>query len=197
MFCLSHVLILSLLGEPDLGVLFANYLGYWLMGVLLIAVGMVASLLSSNVTVAFILGAVFCGVPVLLNLIGAPVIGLLLRLLAGNDLNQAAETWSVPAQFQPFATGVITLSGLIYFAGGAAVMLYLSMALLGRRHWACERAAHGLHRAVDVERGQVDGGSRAEHDQPEHHHHGALIGAELAPDTNRGDEDAKEGRLHG
>ena len=53
--------------SPDLGVLFATYLGYWLMGVLLIAIGMVASMLSSNVTVAFILGALFCAVPIFLG----------------------------------------------------------------------------------------------------------------------------------
>src|SRR3954465_10132530 len=36
-FSLSHVFILRALGEPDFGILFATYLGYWLMGVLLVA----------------------------------------------------------------------------------------------------------------------------------------------------------------
>ena len=40
-FSLSQVFILRLLGQPDFGVLFATYLGYWLMGALLIAIGMV------------------------------------------------------------------------------------------------------------------------------------------------------------
>ena len=63
---------------------------------------------------------------------------------------RAVEGWSVPAQFQDFGTGVITLSGLLYFLGLAAAMLYVNMLLLGRRHWAGGEESRGrwLHAAV-------------------------------------------------
>jgi len=140
-FSLSHVVILRLMAVPDYGVLFANYLGYWLMGALLIAIGMVASLLSSNVTVAFILGALFCAVPIFLDKIAEPLSATWRRQIEG---------WSIPAQFQDFGTGVITLSGLFYFLGLAAAMLYLNMLLLGRRHWAGgeDSPNHWLHSVV-------------------------------------------------
>jgi ABC-2 type transport system permease protein len=140
-FSLSNVFILRLLGAPDLGVLFASYIGYWLMGGLLIAIGMIASLLSSNVTVGFILGALFCAVPIFLGRLGDPLTA---------SWRHQFESWSIPAQFQDFGTGVITFSGLFYFIGLAVAMLYLNMVLLGRRHWAGGEASsrHWIHSAV-------------------------------------------------
>lgn len=151
-FSFSHVFILMSLGGADYGIILANYLGYWLMAAMLIALGMVASLLSSNVTVAFILGALFCAVPIALDRVGSPSLELFLKnsglrfigsKLAGSSeaatgkaMGRMVESWSVPARFQDFGRGVIPLSGFVYFLGIAAAMLYLNMVLLGRRHWA-------------------------------------------------------------
>ena len=127
LFMFPHVLMLLYLGQPDLGVTFASFYGYWLMGAMLIAVGMVASLLSSNVTVAFILGAVLSAIPVAAGYMGMP---------AGAKLGRTIEELSIPAQFQDFGAGVISFSGLFYFLSATAGILYINIVLLGRRHWA-------------------------------------------------------------
>ena len=90
---------------------------------------MVASLLSSNVTVAFILGALFCAVPIFLGRLGDPMTATWRRQL---------ESWSIPAQFQDFGTGVITLVGLVLLRrarGGDALLEHGAPgpAALGRR----------------------------------------------------------------
>ncbi len=60
LFSLTHIGVLAYLGEPDPGLMFSTYLGYWMLGVLFVAVGMAGSMFASNATVAFILGAVGC-----------------------------------------------------------------------------------------------------------------------------------------
>ncbi len=146
LFTLTHVAILSWLGSPDLGVMFATYLGYWLMGAMLLAVGMVASLLSSNATVAFILGALFAAVPVFAGLLGS---------WASPALRRQIEDLSVPSQFHDFGTGVVPMAGVFYFLSLTVGLLYLNMVLIGRRHWAggeksSTRWAHSLVRVLSV-----------------------------------------------
>lgn len=59
-FALAHVVVLALLGDPDIGLMIATYLGYWLVGVAFVSIGLLASMFSTNATVAFILGALGC-----------------------------------------------------------------------------------------------------------------------------------------
>ncbi len=134
-FSLSLVAILYWLGTPDLGVVVSTYIGYWLMGVLMVAIGLVASVLSSNVTVAFILGAVFSAIPVFAGLVGSPL---------GNAWRRTIEDLSIPNQFRDFGTGVVPIVGVFYFLTLAGAMLYVNMVLLGRRHWAGGERSRGL-----------------------------------------------------
>ena len=60
LFSLANLAVLAYLGEPDMGLILATYVGYWLMGALFVAVGMVGSMFTANATVGFILGAVGC-----------------------------------------------------------------------------------------------------------------------------------------
>jgi ABC-2 type transport system permease protein len=136
---LSHILVLVWLGRPDPGLMFANYLGYWLVGIALIAVGMLASLLTANVTIAFVLGAVVCSIPVLIP-------------TAADLFSERLGRWIAPlgvnVHFLDFAGGVISLSGLLYFLSLAAFFLYLNVILISRRHWP--RLASGMPYSVHV-----------------------------------------------
>jgi ABC-2 type transport system permease protein len=132
---LSHIAVLLFLGSPDLGLMFGNYLGYWLAGSSLIAVGMLASLMTPNITIAFILGALFCSIFVVVD---API--------WGNGLSGLG----IVEYFNDYARGVVSLSGLLYFISLTAVMLYLNTVLLGRRHWppAAQGYRMWLHHTV-------------------------------------------------
>jgi ABC-2 type transport system permease protein len=126
LFSLSHVVVLRWLGRPDPGLMVATYAGYWLAGAALLAVAMLASMISDNLTVAFIVGALFCAVLVFLDQAGAVGSGGIARI---------AERLSAVEQLRDVLGGAVTLNAVVYFVGLAAVALYLNTALLARRRW--------------------------------------------------------------
>ncbi len=129
MFC--NFAILKYLGIPDNGLFCCTYLGYWLVGISMLSIGMVASFLTGNLTVSYILGAIFC----------APFIALqwtdITPLPA--DYGTILKNFSIPHQFELFGRGIANLSSFVYFAMITSTMLYLSMVLIGRRHWTANQ----------------------------------------------------------
>lgn len=125
-FSLSHVVVLLWLGNPDPGLMLATYAGYWLIGAALLPLGLLASQLTENLTIAFILGAILCGIPVFLFHAGS--------LLTGSEA-RFAERLSVVEQFRDLSSGIVTAPALVYFLSLAIAVLTICIAITGRRRW--------------------------------------------------------------
>ena len=115
------------LGNPDPGLFASTYIGYWFIGSAMIAIGMVASFLTDNLTVGFILGTLF-NLPLAL-------FGVADWFIKNPTAAQTIRRWGALEQFRDFERGVVSLGGATYFVMLAIVMIYLSMVLIGRRHW--------------------------------------------------------------
>ena len=125
---LSTFIVLAFLtqGEIDTGLFFTNYIGYWFIGLAMIAIGMVASFLTNNLTVGFILGALF----------NAPLaFAFKADTIADRSIAREIKNFSIPERFDDFGRGVLSLSGISYFVLVAMVGIYLCMVLIGKRHW--------------------------------------------------------------
>ncbi|HEU4338566.1 MAG TPA: Gldg family protein, partial [Planctomycetota bacterium] len=116
-FALSFIIVLSFVGRPDVGLMIGTYLGYALLGAGLIAIAMIGSLLVESVTVGFILGAVFCALPVFLG-------------DASNMVGDAVASIGVRNAFRDFSVGVVSFEAVVYFAGLAAVGLAVNLYLI-------------------------------------------------------------------
>ena len=157
-----YVLSSLALGAVDLGLFASTYLGYWLVGLAMLSLGMAASFLTSNLTVSFIFSALF----------NAPLVCLALadRFIAGRGVSQDLAWWSYSSRFADFGSGVISLANIVFFVLVIGFGVYLSLLLIGRRHWLGGRdgqslLGHYLVRAIALV-GIVFAGSRffSQHD---------------------------------
>jgi ABC-2 type transport system permease protein len=123
----ANMWVLVQLGAPDFGLFLGTYLGYWFVGLAMLSIGMVASFLTGNLTIGFILGALFNAPLAFLSWADA--------IVKNPGLAAAIKRWSVADQLQDFQRGVLSLSSIGYFVMITVVMLYLSVVLIGRRHW--------------------------------------------------------------
>lgn len=121
------VLVAMTGGQLDSLLLFSTYMGYWFMGLAMLSLGMVASFLTNNLTVGFVFGAAFNAPLAFFS--NADVI------LSNTTWIQRLFEWSLLFRFEPFGRGLISASSVCYFLGLAALGNYLSLILIGRRHW--------------------------------------------------------------
>ncbi len=127
---ISTFLVLLFLskGQVDTGLFFANYFGYWFIGLAMLAIGMTASFLTHNLTVGFILGALFNA-----PLVFASMADVIVRQ---RGYARMVENFSIQHQFDNFGRGVISIAPIAFFTLVLSLGLYFCMVLIGRRHWS-------------------------------------------------------------
>jgi ABC-2 type transport system permease protein len=122
----SFPLTITILGSPDFGVMFVNYLGLLLFGMSLISIGLYASLLTENQIVAFM---ITLGTILFLFFFHA------LSNILGESFQKVFEYISLNTHFENFGKGLIDTSDVIYYLSIIVLFLFLSLNSLESRKW--------------------------------------------------------------
>lgn len=100
------------LGSPDNGVIFAGYIGSWLMAGGFLAIGSCMSAATRNQVIAFIVSAVLC---FLFVVAGFPLVLDAFRSWAPQMLVDAVSSLSFLTHFDAISKGVLDLRDMVYF----------------------------------------------------------------------------------
>ncbi len=106
------VITVNYLGSPDNGVIFAGYVGSFLMAGAYLAISCMTSAMTRNQVVSFILSVVIC---LLLVLCGFPPVTNLLTRLDKPWLVDMVASFSVITHFEWFTKGVLDSRDIIFF----------------------------------------------------------------------------------
>ena len=114
------------IGKIDMGPVFTGYLGLLLMGAVYIGIGLLASSLTENQIVAFILSFLIVFALFMMDKI---------LIYVPEFMNTIVEFVGVDFHFSNIARGVIDSRDIIYFVSFLGFMLFVSTVSLQRRKW--------------------------------------------------------------
>lgn len=124
---LPYPMAVATLGPLDWGPVFSGYLGLFLQGAAMLAIGLMASTVSDNQIVAFFVALVLIAF--------FAMIGMLLPLLPQGVAN-VLEYLSFTHHFEGLARGVVDLRAVIYFGSLTVFAGLVSLFSLESRRWS-------------------------------------------------------------
>lgn len=125
---LTIPITITILGDPDHGVILGGYLGTILLGGAYIAIGLWISSYTENQIIAFILGVVAIFI---LYIIGNPFI----TMAVPSFLVPIFNYLGLGNHFESIQRGVIDSRDIIYYLSVIGVFLFLNVQSLGSRKW--------------------------------------------------------------
>ena len=121
---LSNVVVLAWLGNPDVGLILANYFGWWFGGLAFAALGLWASVQVRSQAIAFVLGVIYSGI----------------ILVLGFGLD-----W-----MEPFQRGVFSIGNMLMAFAVIGVGLGLTLLWLSARLWRAEQQEQIVFQVVNM-----------------------------------------------
>ncbi len=119
-------LILMVFGNPELGVMFAGYLGLFLLSLAFVSVGLFTSSLTQNQIIAAISSF---GILILLFVISWPAEA------GGGAVWSVLKYLSLPEHFSTMTRGVIDTSDVVFFLSVVATALFLTQRSVESARW--------------------------------------------------------------
>ena len=118
------------LGRPDNGVIFASYVGSFLMAGAFLSIGACISALTKNQVIAFIVAATLC---FLLVMSGTELVLDAFRGWAPEFALQSIRSLSFLNHFDQISKGIIGLPGLFFYLSLIAFFLFANMIIVEQR----------------------------------------------------------------
>ena len=122
-----HFVVLSRYATLDWGGIFLGYAGTWLLGAVLIAVGVLTSSLTRNQIIA----AVIAFVIILLLF----CVGFLESFATTPDSRKFVQYLSLLYHFQDFSKGILDTRPLVFYGSTLAITLFLTIRAVGSPRW--------------------------------------------------------------
>ncbi len=123
---LSYVFILKLIGNPDMGIIWAGYAGLVLIGGLFLSIGLLSSAMTANQIISAIVGFV--------ALLLFWVVGFVSEL-GTSTLNKVLGYIGFFGHFDSFRKGIIDTRDVIYFVTAITLFLFLTVRVVESRKW--------------------------------------------------------------
>jgi ABC-2 type transport system permease protein len=123
---LIYYITIAFLGDIDNGPVIGGYIGLMLMAGVYVAVGLLASSITENQIIAFIVGLLFIFALFLMDKV---------LIFIPEFMISVVEYLGIDFHFSNIARGVIDTRDIVYFLSLLGFSLYLTVVSLGRRKW--------------------------------------------------------------
>ncbi len=120
----------NILGSPDNGVIFAGFVGSWLMAGGFLAIGATISSVTKNQVIAFVLSVI---VSLIFVLAGYGIVLDFFSSWAPQTLVEVISSFSFLTHFDAISKGVIDVRDLLYFVALIAIWLFANALIVNAR----------------------------------------------------------------